>query len=106
MGVEMCKCPSRYEGTSCQNPGGGYYRWSEIITSQITTWLDYIGKVKPCQCNGRSEKCHPENGNCLDCRKNTTGPACEICSGGFYGNPLLGETCQPCQCPDSEVFRG
>ena len=102
MGVEMCHCPPSYGGTSCQNPGSGYYRWHETYTSHTNiTWIDWWD-VKPCQCNGRSEKCHPENGSCQDCRDNTTGPACEICSGGFYGNPLLGETCLPCQCPDSQ----
>ena len=103
MGVEMCKCPEKYNATSCQNPGNGNYRWHDFTSETVQTLLDFVGKVKPCQCNGRSEKCQPENGNCLSCRDNTTGPACEICAGGFYGNPLIaGGICRPCQCPDSQ----
>ena len=100
LGVEQCTCPPQYNSSSCQDPGSGYYRWH--LTIQSENHMDFVGKVRPCQCNGRSESCHPETGNCLNCRDNTTGSACELCIGGFYGNPLAGEPCQPCQCPNAE----
>ncbi|KAH7728640.1 laminin subunit alpha-2-like isoform X6 [Aphelenchoides avenae] len=41
-------------------------------------------------------------------RHNTTGPRCEQCLPGFYGNPSLGVelgACQPCACPTIERSR-
>ncbi len=103
LGIEQCHCPLKYNSTSCQDPGAGYYRWTRTeFTSSTTTYLDFIGDVKACQCNGRADKCHPEDGGCLNCRENTTGSACELCASGFYGNPLIGQACQPCQCPSAE----
>lgn len=65
IGVEICQCPEMYEGTSCQNPADGYYRYKEI-TTEIST-LDYeryIGKSILCDCNGRSSQCEKETGYC------------------------------------------
>lgn len=31
VGVEQCQCPSEYEGTSCQNPAPGYFRYVEHL---------------------------------------------------------------------------
>lgn len=101
LGVEQCTCPPKYGGTSCQDPGSGFYRWY-FTSHQVTTFMDFFGDVKSCQCNGRADRCHSETGSCLGCTQNTTGSACELCAGGFYGNPLLGKPCQPCQCPSAE----
>ncbi|KAL1020660.1 hypothetical protein UPYG_G00002990 [Umbra pygmaea] len=38
---------------------------------------------------------------CL-CMPGYSGPKCERCSPGFYGNPMvIGSTCQPCHCHDN-----
>lgn len=67
------------------------------MTSEII--IDLIGEAKRCQCNGRTDKCHPETGICIDCGSNTAGTHCDLCASGFYGDPMNGEVCRSCQCP-------
>ena len=121
IGVEVCDCPPKYNSTSCQDPGLGFYRWHKqhFVTSEIV--IDLVGEAKRCQCNGRTNKCHPETGECLvsrylrlvwyvvknliplqDCGENTAGPHCDSCATGFYGNPNADEPCLPCQCPSAD----
>ena len=103
IGIEQCQCPLQYNGTSCQDPGRGFYRWYSEFMTTTTTYLHLAGDVKPCQCNGRAQNCHPETGHCVGCTENTTGAACELCAAGYYGNPLMVDgSCQPCQCPSAE----
>lgn len=96
--VEVCECPSQYDGLSCQLPADGYYRWRSANDSEVIE--DLVGHVLPCSCNGRSELCDKETGLCLNCRENTGGGSCELCAEGFYGNPAYGN-CQPCPCPET-----
>ncbi len=42
-------------------------------------------------------------GACIGCRENTGGPRCESCAQGFYGDPLRGVPCKPCECPGGGV---
>ncbi|XP_017778098.1 PREDICTED: laminin subunit alpha-1-like, partial [Nicrophorus vespilloides] len=101
LGVEKCVCDPKYTGPSCQNPNVGYYRKRPVNPDHQTINIDaIIGISVPCMCNSRSSICDSETGHCLDCLKNTAGKACDVCSEGFYGNPMTpnGE-CKPCACP-------
>lgn len=65
--IEVCQCPDRYNGTSCQDPADGFYRskTAVILESRIQTHLiDFIGDVRACECNDRSELCDKETGHC------------------------------------------
>uniref|UniRef100_A0AAY4BHW9 Attractin n=1 Tax=Denticeps clupeoides TaxID=299321 RepID=A0AAY4BHW9_9TELE len=49
-----------------------------------------------CQCNGHS-RC--VNGSlCEQCRNLTSGPRCQTCMAGYYGDPTNGGRCQACKC--------
>lgn len=98
LGVEDCECPEKYVGASCQDPQDGYYRWRNVTDS--STLEDLVGRVVPCECNGRSEICDKETGECKGCRLNTGGQNCEICAEGFYGDPDKGN-CRSCPCPET-----
>lgn len=65
LSIEKCECPKEYEGTSCQNPNAGYFRYFPSPLEHNVTWIDLsIGKAKPCQCNGLSNTCDRETGFC------------------------------------------
>ena len=70
IGVEVCDCPRDYNATSCQDPGLGFYRYfkEHFVTSEII--IDLVGSAKKCQCNGRSDICDMETGECLVSFKN------------------------------------
>ncbi|EDO39274.1 predicted protein, partial [Nematostella vectensis] len=55
----------------------------------------------PCRCNGHSNECDPETGECINCQDNTAGDRCQFCVKGFYGNATIGKPgdCQLCKCP-------
>lgn len=65
IGVEICQCPSEYNGTSCQDPSIGFYRWYKNTTATSTIVIDLVGQARRCQCNGRSDVCDRETGYCL-----------------------------------------
>ncbi|XP_067203705.1 laminin subunit alpha-1 isoform X2 [Linepithema humile] len=97
-GVEICQCPQEYNGTSCQDPSVGFYRWYKNTTATSTIVIDLVGQAKRCQCNSRSEVCDRETGYCLNCRENSIGAHCNVCAESFYGHPDFGG-CKPCPCP-------
>ncbi|XP_039307072.1 laminin subunit alpha-1 isoform X3 [Solenopsis invicta] len=100
-GVEICQCPLEYNGTSCQDPSIGFYRWYKNTTATSTIVIDLVGQARRCQCNGRSEVCDRETGYCLNCKENTIGTHCNVCADSFYGHPEFGG-CKPCPCPQAD----
>jgi laminin alpha 3/5 len=54
---------------------------------------------QPCDCSGNGDPnmifsdCDPLTGVCRGCLRHTTGPRCESCAPGFYGNALLPGNC-------------
>ncbi|KAJ8261358.1 hypothetical protein COCON_G00170810 [Conger conger] len=90
--VEECACPPGHAGQFCQHCAHGYKR-------EVSDGGPFVRCV-PCACN-RHGDCHPETGVC-QCTDFTTGPACELCMDGYYGNALTGSSgnCQPCPCPE------
>ncbi|XP_067107794.1 laminin subunit alpha-1 [Osmerus mordax] len=97
--VEQCECPWGYAGTSCEYCVPGFYRVDGIL---------FGGNCLPCECNEHASQCDI-NGACLDCTHNTTGPHCNQCQAGYYGDATEGtpEDCQRCACPltlDSNNF--
>ncbi|XP_060666589.1 laminin subunit alpha lam-3 isoform X2 [Drosophila nasuta] len=100
-GVERCKCPKRFDGLSCQDPGNSYYRWRNTSDVESVFIEDLIGRAAPCHCNGRSNECDRETGVCKNCRGNTGGAHCQQCADGFYGDPNSRHGCQACPCPET-----
>ncbi|XP_046866451.1 laminin subunit alpha-1 isoform X2 [Drosophila willistoni] len=100
-GVERCKCPKRFDGLSCQDPGRSFYRWRNSSDVDSVFIEDLIGRAAPCHCNGRSSDCDRETGVCLHCRQNSGGSHCQHCADGFYGDPNSPHGCQPCPCPET-----
>ncbi|KAL7044656.1 hypothetical protein ACKWTF_002015 [Chironomus riparius] len=98
-GIEKCVCSEIYSGDSCQDPADGYYRWRNV-TIPTNMLEDLVGKIIPCECNGRSSTCDKETGECLDCLDNTGGFNCEKCAEGFYGHPDR-SGCKSCPCPET-----
>jgi laminin, alpha 1/2 len=69
-GVELCECDEKFSGASCQNPADGYFRWRNV-TTPTSLLEDLVGSVIPCECNGRSEICNKETGECIVSFKNS-----------------------------------
>ncbi|KAM3603056.1 uncharacterized protein V6R79_015876 [Siganus canaliculatus] len=90
--VEICSCPSGYDGTSCETCIPGFRRVNGNL---------YNGVCEACRCHGHAIHCHEVTGHCLDCSHRTAGPYCETCIPGYYGNASHGSPgdCQPCACP-------
>lgn len=84
--VQECECPTNYTGLFCQLCSPGYTR-------------DSSGGCELCQCNMLSVDCNPENGRCINCTRSSTGPSCDACERGTYGDPTAGIDCLPCPCP-------
>ncbi|VDD82162.1 unnamed protein product [Mesocestoides corti] len=84
----QCPCRPGIEGRKCDICGSGHWNFPYC---------------QPCECNGKAEECDQVTGACIDCRDNTGGPRCETCAQGFYGDPLRGVPCRPCECPGGGV---
>ncbi|XP_038601857.1 laminin subunit gamma-3 [Tachyglossus aculeatus] len=97
--VVCTHCPQNQRGRRCELCDDGFFG-------------DPLGRsgpptpCRPCQCNGNVDpnavgNCEPLSGRCLRCLHNTSGPHCEQCREGFYGNalaPAPGGNCTACSC--------
>ncbi|CAG9784737.1 unnamed protein product [Diatraea saccharalis] len=81
--TEQCACGVGYAGRHCQ-----HCAWHH---------LSHAGQCLPCPCHQHAT-CTTVDGPCGECQHNTTGPHCERCLPGHYGNPVQGD-CKPCACP-------
>lgn len=88
----QCICQHNTAGSNCELCARGFYGHPLRGT---------INDCKPCPC--------PDNGPCIllgnnpepicsECPVGRTGPRCETCSDGYYGNPDKGQACRPCEC--------
>ncbi|XP_029289830.1 laminin subunit beta-4 [Cottoperca gobio] len=81
----QCSCHAEVTGQRCDRCHAGFWGFPFC---------------RPCECNGLSEACDEETGECLNCRDHTIGPNCDRCVGGYYGDRVSRRPCEPCQCPD------
>ena len=90
--VEKCSCPPGYEGRHCQHCQSGFHR-------EPGPGGPY-GRCLPCSCNGHSDTCDSETGECR-CGHNTAGLHCDECAPGYFGDATTGsaDSCSPCPCP-------
>ncbi|XP_044024751.1 laminin subunit alpha-2 isoform X3 [Siniperca chuatsi] len=90
--VEICSCPPGYAGNSCEACIPGFRRVNGNL---------YNGVCEACHCHRHATQCHEITGHCLDCSHHTTGPHCDTCVPGYYGNATRGSPadCHPCTCP-------
>ncbi|XP_044514002.1 laminin subunit alpha-1 [Gracilinanus agilis] len=101
--LENCQCPPGTAGFSCQDCASGYYR-AKFLKVSGDDPLPLVASCVPCECNNHSETCHPETGQCLNCRDNTAGNHCDICAPGYYGKVRgSANDCSVCECPRSDA---
>jgi laminin alpha 3/5 len=99
--VERCNCPPLHRGLSCESCAPGYYKHRGSGMGAFT--------CVPCNCNGKSDVCDEDTGECLNCEDNTMGKNCELCKPMHYAvkNGENGLVCRICPCPgpmETNVF--
>ncbi|XP_023288862.1 laminin subunit alpha-1-like [Orussus abietinus] len=94
--VEKCECPEGYAGLSCEKCSWGYVK---IVTNGSDHQDRHL--CMRCNCNGHSGTCDLATGECGSCEHNTTGPNCDRCAPGYYGDAIVGapNDCKRCACP-------
>ncbi|XP_067009750.1 attractin-like protein 1 isoform X3 [Anabrus simplex] len=77
---------------------GGDNGPSPMEKCQDKRW--YFTYCPTCQCNGHSTCANDTNVCNQPCANLTQGSHCENCVSGYYGNPVNGGKCSPCECND------
>ncbi|XP_069690268.1 attractin-like protein 1 isoform X2 [Periplaneta americana] len=79
-------------------PGGNAGPNQPNLSCAAGRW--FFTECPTCQCNGHST-CAVNSSVCNQpCANLTQGPHCEHCVLGYYGNPVNGGKCIPCECND------
>ncbi|KAJ8274538.1 hypothetical protein COCON_G00091630 [Conger conger] len=102
-----CQCPG---GSSCDSQTGDCYSGDENSAANSCSAGYYSDPAKPHICRAcpcpQGASCSVMPGSlevkCDSCSPGVTGPLCNICENGFYGDPK-GEygppqACKPCRC--------
>ncbi|XP_034550802.1 laminin subunit alpha-5 [Notolabrus celidotus] len=90
----QCLCMPGYAGPHCERCAPGYYGNPMVLGS----------RCQLCHCHGNTDPnmlftdCHPLTGECLSCMHDTTGPHCDICAAGYYGDAINAKNCTKCSC--------
>ncbi|XP_036901675.1 laminin subunit alpha-2 isoform X3 [Sturnira hondurensis] len=102
---ECLNCKDHTGGPYCNKCLPGFYGDPTKGTSE---------DCQPCACplstpsNNFSPTCHLDRSLgliCDECPVGYTGPRCERCAEGYFGQPSVrGGSCQPCQCNDNLDF--
>uniref|UniRef100_A0AAY4A6X9 Laminin subunit alpha-1 n=1 Tax=Denticeps clupeoides TaxID=299321 RepID=A0AAY4A6X9_9TELE len=87
------QCQQGYTGQKCERCGQGYHGNPSIPGEGCVL----------CECNGNVDTlepghCDPNSGECLKCMGYTSGPHCERCQDGYYGDAITAKNCQACGC--------
>uniref|UniRef100_A0AAZ3PGR1 Laminin, beta 1b n=1 Tax=Oncorhynchus tshawytscha TaxID=74940 RepID=A0AAZ3PGR1_ONCTS len=87
----QCECVPGASGRQCAHCLPGYWGFPQC---------------RPCQCNGNSDFCHPQTGECQGCRASTTGHMCErYCGTTAYFTVMLSLISTNRVCVYVSVFR-
>uniref|UniRef100_A0A5K3FDP4 Laminin subunit gamma-1 n=1 Tax=Mesocestoides corti TaxID=53468 RepID=A0A5K3FDP4_MESCO len=99
-----CDCQHNTGGLFCDRCADGFYGNPFAPAGSEAA-------CKPCPCPHGS-KCvetllplEQSSVVCVDCPDNRTGARCERCAENFFGDPLNGVPCQPCDCSNNTDIR-
>lgn len=89
-----CICLEGHTGRYCERCEEGYYGDPARPNN----------RCQPCDCSGNTDnsrpgaECDSLYGNCLKCLPETKGDHCEECADWYYGDALILQNCQECDC--------